>query len=502
MFDTKRNRDVDVESVNASSPSTSRPSWVRRELKIVGRIVPPIVAQYGSQQLVMATQLIYCGNVSRRALTTMTVASTLWNMVWMPITGAGTAMDALGSQAHGMQDARAVKSWAMLTTFSLLAWCVPATAFLAGSESVSKTFFHAKSEDAVEIRDCALIMALGMWPLAVTLGLQKYASVQNKVWAVGATSILTLFANVAFHEAFVRSAGGGVIGSSWAMVCSRCVNLVSILIWIGVDEKWWRGGALEEHRAAFAAVTKKMTKRVAQLSSSGVLMVFGEAFAFELTVVLASRLGEVSLGAHMVMLNIATFTFMCGPMAFGTSASIRVGNLLGAGDPWLAKRSAWLVIAMSMTFMLCCAVTIITAAKEIAKLYTGGDADITRELMLIAPFGAMFQICDGLLGACNGVLRACGKLALIAKSNLVSLWTFGVLSAFLFTYVGDAGVRGLWWGLAIGVISAGSFLAILVVRLDWTLESEKAKTAATNVVRDDPDDSVAPDHADSVAELT
>ena len=81
----------------------------------------------------MATQLIYCGNVSRRALTTMTVASTLWNMVWMPITGAGTAMDALGSQAHGMQDARAVKSWAMLTTFSLLAWCVPATAFLAGS---------------------------------------------------------------------------------------------------------------------------------------------------------------------------------------------------------------------------------------------------------------------------------------------------------------------------------------------------------------------------------
>ena len=472
-------------------------SWMRTELRVVARIVPPIVAQFGSQQLVMATQLAYCGNVSREALTRATVAATLWTMVWMPIAGAGGTMDALGSQAHGMMDGRAVKSWAMLTTLAIFLCCLPATAFLAGSEDLAVTFFHADRAGAREIRDAALIMGLGLYPLALTLGLQKYASVRGKVWAVGLTSVFTLAANVAFHEAFVVAAGRGLIGSSWAMVCSRCVNLLALAMWIAVDERWWRTGAFDEWAAAYRSITRDMCKRVAKLSASGVIMVFGEAFSFEMTVVLASRLGEVALAAHMVQLSICTLTFMTGPMAIGTAASIRVGNLLGAGDPQLAKRSAWLITSISVTWMMACAVTIIAAIKPIARLYTGGDEEIVRELVRIAPFGALFQVFDGLLGSCNGILRACGKMALIAKSNLVSLWCFGILSGFLFTYVGNVGVRGLWWGLAIGVITAGTFLALLVARLDWRAEAENAKTAGTSAV----DHPLGPRRADSASEL-
>ena len=64
----------------------------------------------------VATQLVYCGRLSRDALTSMTVATTMWNILWMAITGAGGTMDCLGTQAHGSGDARAVKSWALLTT--------------------------------------------------------------------------------------------------------------------------------------------------------------------------------------------------------------------------------------------------------------------------------------------------------------------------------------------------------------------------------------------------
>ena len=53
----------------------------------------------------------------------------------------------------------------------------------------------------------------------------------------------------------------------------------------------------------------------------------------------------------------------------------------------------------------------------------------------------------------------------------------------LFTEVGGVGVRGLWWGLAIGVCCAGSFLAFHCARIDWVLEARLAESAATNIER-------------------
>jgi MATE family multidrug resistance protein len=435
----------------------------------------------------MATQLVYCGRVSREALTSATIAVTMWNMLWMAITGVGGTMDTLGSQAYGAGDDSAVKSWAMLTTGILCASVVPATGILATSKELAISVFHADRARAPEIRDCAMIMALSFYPLALTLGAQKYLSVKRKVGAIGCTSVATLFMNVGFHHAFMTVGGYGIRGSCWAMVCARVANLVLIIAYIAMDEGWCKrrghgAKALRAYGDAYRTITSDMTKRAWWLSMSGMIMVFGEAFSFELTVVLAAMLGDVALSAHMVMLNICTFTFMCGPMAFGTAASIRVGNLLGAGHPERARRSAWLIVCISVSFMACCAVTILLCVKPIASIYTAGDEEISAALVKIAPFAALFQIFDGLLGSCNGVLRACGKQALIATSNLFSLWICGLVSGFLFVLVGGFGVRGVWWGLAIGVTCAGSFLAGLASRIDWSREAARAKLSATSFI--------------------
>ena len=464
---------------------TTDTSWFRRELRAVSQIVPPVVAQFGSQQLMVATQLVYCGRLSRDALTSMSVTTTMFNILWMAITGAGGTMDCLGTQAHGSGDERAVKSWGLLTTAFLTLCCLPATAVMAAGKPISEAIFHADKERSSEIRDCALVLAVSFYPLAFTLGLQKYLACRRKVWAVGVTSMLTLAVTVGFLEAFVTRSNGGIVASCWAMVAARVVNLLALIAWVAVDERWWstKGDAFVEYVEAYRSVTRDMVIRVVRLSMSGIIMVFGEAFAFELTVILASGLGDVSLGAHMIALQIATITFMTGPMAFGTAASIRVGNLLGSSDPRGAKRAAWLIVGISVAFMACCAVTILVAMKSIAELFTRGDADIVHALTRIAPFIALFQVFDGLLGCCNGVLRACGKQALIAKSNVVSLWLFGIGSAVLSTEVGRVGVRGLWWGLAIGVCCAGSFLAYHCARIDWVLEVQLAESAATNIER-------------------
>ena len=436
----------------------------------------------------MATQLVYCGRLGRDELSTATVSMTLFLMMWMAITGAGGTMDTLGSQAYGAGDARAVKSWAMLTTAVIVACCVPMNIVLSAAKEIAQGVFNLDSAQAADVRACCLVLSIGLWPLALTLGVQKYLAVQRRVMAIGVTSLLTLVANIAFHEAFMNVAHKGVLGSQWAMTVARVANLLFLLAYCAYIENWHRKGTFQEYYEAGKAITRDMFYRAVRLSFSGVLMVFGEAFAFEMTVVMASQLGEVELNAHMIMLNIATFSFMCGPMALGTAASIRVGNLLGARDECRAKRAAWLIVAMSVTWMGCCATTIITSNRSIAKLYTNDDSDVISLVSKIAPFCAMFQLCDGLLGACNGVLRACGKQFLIAWTCLLSLWVVGLSSAALFAFVGDYGVRGIWWGLAMGVCSAGTSLAFHCTRLDWRHEAYVAKRSATNIGRDYDDD--------------
>ena len=76
-----------------------------------------------------------------------------------------------------------------------------------------------------------------------------------------------------------------------------------------------------------------------------------EAWSFELSTLLASYLGTISLDAHAIMLNIIAFTFISCPLAISIASSIRIGHLLGAGDAANAKTAARLTVGVTVVFM-------------------------------------------------------------------------------------------------------------------------------------------------------
>ncbi len=67
------------------------------------------------------------------------------------------------------------------------------------------------------------------------------------------------------------------------------------------------------------------------LPPPGGCMLALEAGSFEITTAFAGRLGTVAVSAHSALLGICTYTFISFPFAVATAATIRVGNLLGAG---------------------------------------------------------------------------------------------------------------------------------------------------------------------------
>jgi hypothetical protein len=80
--------------------------------------------------------------------------------------------------------------------------------------------------------------------------------------------------------------------------------------------------------------------------------VSSEWWAWEACALAASMLGPVSLAAQSCLLS-TTSTFFQVPASLGIAASVRTGNLLGAGRGWEAKWASRTSLIMSIFFSAC-----------------------------------------------------------------------------------------------------------------------------------------------------
>lgn len=494
-----------------AASNASPPSLWRSEARALTALVLPIVVQMGSQQMMNSVDLLFVGHLGRREMAVGTISMTLFSLTWFGVAGFGTGFDTLGSQAAGAGDAVAVRNWAMLAVACLSACCVPAAAVLALGGPIAGVLLGQDAETAADVgRFCALL-ALGLWPASVTLVAQKFLQVRNVVVPVAATSLATFVLNIGLNWLFIHGLGVGLLGSALATTASRVVNLVLVAAYVRFSPSDWRavvgpfpgdvatgdgvgcGGKsasaapslLTAARGALAMTTGSMVRRMTALGSRGAVMVAAEASSFDVTTVFASQLGQVALDAHMAMLSVAGLTFMAGPMAFGIAANVRVGNLLGAGEPDAARAAAAVSVLAGAAWMAACALLILVFRKGVGVAFVGSrDVDVVNLVAAIAPVCAVFQVADGVLGTCNGVLRACGRQSLLARVNLGGLWGVGVFFGFVLTFPAGVGVLGLWCGLALGVGAGATVLLRLVLRLDW--ESEAAAARAAAVSRETP----------------
>jgi Na+-driven multidrug efflux pump len=230
---------------------------------------------------------------------------------------------------------------------------------------------------------------------------------------------------------------------------------------------------------ARAGVDARMVAEMTKLGWRGAVMVAAEASSFDVTVVFASQLSQVALDAHMAMMNVCALTFMTGPMAFGIAANVRVGNLLGSGDAARAKLAAAVAVAIGVTWMAACAIAIVAGGDTVGEVFVGtGDREVVATVARIAPYAAVFQVADGVLGTANGVLRAAGKQSELAVVNVVALWGGGVTVGALCTFALGAGVVGLWIGLALGVSGGAVWLGRAQALMDWQAEARAARANA------------------------
>lgn len=157
-------------------------------------------------------------------------------------------------------------------------------------------------------------------------------------------------------------------------------------------------------------------------------------------------IGAEALSARQYAVNISMFTYLFA-MAIGMATAILVGRYVGAGDKELAYNKVWFGVKSALIFTLSM-VAIITLFREpLMGLFTDNEE--------IIKIGASVLLLSFLLETGRTVnitiinsLRASGDAAYPVRIGFVSMIVIGLSLGYLFVFVLDLGLVGVWLAIA------------------------------------------------------
>jgi MATE family multidrug resistance protein len=418
---------------------------------------PVVIAELGWMTMGLVDTLMV-GRIGPEAIGAVGMGSTLFIGVCIFAMGLLLGMDTLVSQASGARRIDECHSWLRHGVALALLLSAPIVALvLLLTESMPLWGLHP---DVLRLAQPYLrIVALSAPVLLLHTAFRRYLQGIGVVRPVTIALIVANVLNAAVNWVLIFGHLGapalGVAGSAWATVAARivmaCVLLGTILY--------------REGRIPFVGrVQLVRIRRLLALGFPAASQVTLEVGVFAAATVLAGRLPPVSLAAHQIAINIASFTFMV-PLGIASAGAVRVGHAIGARDPGGASRAGWTAFLFGAVFMSCAAAAFVAIPDVLIGAFTRAPSVLARGVSLLW-VAAIFQLFDGTQAVATGVLRGLGDTRTPMLWNLVAHWLIGLPLGYTLCFVSGLGVIGLWWGLSTGLIICGvSLLTVWMKRI-------------------------------------
>jgi MATE family multidrug resistance protein len=179
-----------------------------------------------------------------------------------------------------------------------------------------------------------------------------------------------------------------------------------------------------------------------------------ETASFSLTAVMVGWKGTAALAAHQVMLTVGQLGFM---MYYGMAAAVAVlvSNYHGRGDADSVQRtvSSGFRIILCMAVMVC--VPLLVFRGQIGYLFSDDAQVVEMVAMLVVPF-VIYQFGDGLQCNYSNALRGISDVKKVSYYAFIAYFLVSLPSAYIFGFVCDWGLTGIWCSFPLGLTTAGT----------------------------------------------
>jgi MATE family multidrug resistance protein len=446
------------------------------ELRAVLGLAAPLAAANLAQMAMGVTNTVLLGRLGAVPLAAAGLGGMLYFTGGIVLQGILFAVTPLVAQALGAGDRGAAGRVAAAGALLALLLSLPFVAILCVSDRLLRGFGYNPGLAAV-IGDYLRVLAWGGPAFLGFAVLRSVLAALSQARAVMIVVMTGVVSNAVLNWALIFGRLGapalGVVGSGYASVINQWLILAGLALFAHTLPGT---SGLQLRPGAFAGSWGEIGRIVRLGAPIGAIRGI-EAGLFTATGVVMGLLGAPALGAHQLVINCASISFMV-PLGLSQAATVRVAYQLGGGRPHAARRAGFAALGLGIGFMAAAAVVLSTMPRTIIGAYVDIGSPANRELVQTArqliAVAAVFQVFDGMQTIAVGALRGYKDTVVPMLLAALGYWGVGFAGGWLLAFPLGYGAVGLWWGLALG-------LAVVALALGLRLHvlSASARPAVT-----------------------
>ncbi|KAL3032466.1 hypothetical protein AAZX31_02G085500 [Glycine max] len=377
------------------------------ELKRVGSMAAPMVAANMCQYLLQVVSLMMVGHLGVLVSFSGVAIATSFAEVtgFCVLMGMAGALETLCGQTYGAEEFSEIGNYTFCAIVTLLLVCLPISMLWIFVDKILLLFGQDPEISHVAHEYCIYSIP-ALYGFAVLQCQIRYFQTQSMIFPMVFSSIAVLCLHVPICWALVFKLALGHVGAAYAIGISYWLNVIGLGIYMNFSP------ACEKTKIVFSFNALLSIPEFCQFAIPSGLMFCFEMWSFELLTLFAGLLPNPQLQTSVlsVCLNTTTLHYII-PYAVGASASTRISNELGAGNPKAAQ----------------------------------------------------------------GIARGGGFQQIGAYVNLGAYYLVGVPLAFLLGFVLHFNAKGLWMGSLTGSVLQVIILTVVTVLTDWQKEATKAR---------------------------
>ncbi len=419
----------------------------------------PLIASNLAQFAIHMTDTIMLGWYDVTALAAVTIASTMFFVLFIVGAGFGfavTPLVAAAAEAGDTQTARRATRMAVwLSIFYGVAVSIP---FI-----FSERIMLAIGQDpvvAAASQDYLHIAVLGMVPALIVMAFKSFlAGLEHTAIILWSTIVAALLNVVVNYLLIFGNFGAPELGLRGAAIASVLVQVATVVVLVAYILR--RLPEYEIFRNALRPDPEVMA-RVFRLGVPIGLTSLAEGGLFAASAVMMGWIGALELAAHGIAIQLASVMFMVH-IGLSQAATVRAGRALGRMDEPGLRQGGIAAIALSGAFVVFTVTLFLTVPDLLVGAFIDPDEPQRDALLRIGvtlvALAALFQAVDALQVMTLGLLRGVQDTAVPMVMAVVSYWIIGLPCSYLLAFTFGMGPVGLWLGLVVGLTVAGVLMS-------------------------------------------
>ncbi|KAL2920735.1 Protein DETOXIFICATION 35 [Bienertia sinuspersici] len=432
--------------------------------KIAAPLVFTIICQFASNSFTN----IFVGHIGELELSAVSISlSVIGIFSFGFMLGMGSALETLCGQAFGAGQVHMLGIYMQRSWIILLLSCLVLLPVYIFTTPILKLL--GQDHDIANLAGKFTLLTIPqLFSLAINFPTQKFLQAQSKVDVLAWIGFISLIEHVALLWLFISVFDWGLLGAAAAFnITSWAVTIAQVVYVFGWCKDAWSGFSWMAFKEIWAFV---------RLSVASAVMLCLEIWYMMSITLLAGHLSNavIAVGSLSICMNVNGLETMIF-IGINAAISVRVSNELGLSHPRAAKYSVYVTVFQSLLIGLLCMVAILIGRDYFAVIFTDSK-ELQQAVSRLAWLLGITMVLNSVQPVISGVAVGGGWQGLVANINLACYYVFGIPLGYVFGYVLDFGVMGIWGGMIAGTTLQTLILLVILYRTNWTKEVEETSS--------------------------